>query len=407
MSRIIIVGAGHSGVDAAFSLRECGYDGRITVLDKSGFVPYERPPMSKSWINGTDGPEALALRGDDAFAAASIELMLNCEVSSIDRESKVIETSCGNLDYSALVFALGSSPRQLALSGAALGGVHQLHTLEHASALRNDLASATTVGVIGAGFIGLELATSATKRGLPVTVMETAARPMPRTTSEFTSAYMLGRHQACGTSFRFNVTVQEMSGESGRVEQIKLSDGTCVKADLVVQGVGALANGSWVTEFDLGFDNGIIVDHTLRTKDPAIFAIGDCARFIDDQGGSVRLESVGNAADHARRVAATIAGTPVPVPDVPWFWTLQADVRLQMAGRIDRVEEWLVTGSIASDSFSVLGWQDNTLVYGESINSPGDHVNIRKLLAGNAAPSLPALRPVAEMGLKAALKTLA
>ncbi len=407
MSSVIIVGGGHGGVDVAFGLRERGYTGRITVLDKSGFVPYERPPMSKSWINGSGGPEELSLRGHDAFSGANIELMLNCEVLSINRDRKIVETSNGSLDYSTLVLALGSSPRQLRLSGAALAGMHHLHTLEQATALRDDLASATRVGVIGAGFIGLEFASSAAKRGLPVTVMETAARPMPRTASEFTSGYMRARHEAGGTDFRFNATVQEISGQSGRVGRVNLSDGSHVEADLVVQGVGALANGGWVTDFGLDFDNGIVVDKTLRTKDQDIFAIGDCARFLDDEGGATRLESIGNAADHARRVSATIAGIPVPVPDVPWFWTQQAGVRLQMAGRIDRVEEWLLTGVVESNSFSVLGWRNKKLVYGESINSPSDHVAIRKLLAENTAPTLSVLRPIAELGLKAAIKSLA
>lgn len=407
MSSVIIVGGGHGGVDVAFGLRERGYEGRITVLDKSGFVPYERPPMSKSWINGSGGPAELTLRGHDAFSGANIELMLNCEVLSINRDRKVMETSNGSLEYSTLVLALGSSPRRLRLSGATLAGMHHLHTLEQASALRDDLACATSVGVIGAGFIGLEIASSVAKRGVPVTVMETAGRAMPRTVSEFTSGYMRARHEEGGTDFRFNATVQEIIGQSGRVVRVNLSDGSCVEADLVVQGVGALANGGWVTDFGLDFDNGIVVDRTLRTKDPDIFAIGDCARFLDDEGGATRLESIGNAADHARRAAATIAGTPVPVPDVPWFWTQQAGVRLQMAGRIDRVEEWLLTGSVESNSFSVLGWRNSKLVYGESINSPGDHVAIRKLLAENAAPTLSELQPIAEMGLKPAIKFLA
>ncbi|ROZ79824.1 NAD(P)/FAD-dependent oxidoreductase [Ramlibacter sp. WS9] len=407
MSGVLIVGGGHGGVDVAFALRERGYSGPVTVLDKSGFVPYERPPMSKSWINGAGGPTELALRGHDAFVDANIELMLGCEVSGIDRDRKVVETSNGSLEYSALVLALGSSPRKLQLSGASLGGMHHLHTLEQASALRDDLASATSVGIIGAGFIGLEIASSVAKRGIPVTVVETAGRPMPRTASEFTSAYMRARHEDAGTEFRFNASVQEIVGQSGRVSRVNLSDGAYVDADLVVMGIGAVANGGWVRDFGLDFDNGIVVDSTLRTKDPDIFAIGDCARFMDDEGGATRLESIGNAADHARRVAATIAGTTVPLPDVPWFWTLQAGVRLQMAGRVDRVEEWLPTGSVESNSFSVLGWRSGKLVYGESINSPSDHVAIKKLLAENAAPTLAVLRPIAEMGLKAAIKSLA
>ncbi|MDH7797057.1 MULTISPECIES: FAD-dependent oxidoreductase [unclassified Beijerinckia] len=406
MSGVVIVGGGHGGVDLAFGLRERGYTGPIAVLDKSDFLPYERPPMSKTWINGTGGPEDLALRGADAFSGANIDLMLGCEVLGIDRAQKIVETNTGSIQYATLILALGSNPRQLKLSDNPLIGMHQLHTLEQAIALRDDLTSATKIGVIGAGFIGLELASSAAKRGIPVTVMETAGRLMPRTASEFTSTYMRSRHEEAGTNFRFNAAVREVIGESGRVRRVDLSDGSHVEADLVVQGVGALANGGWVADAGLDFDNGIIVDKKLRTQDPNIFAIGDCARFQDDEGGAIRLESIGNAADHARRVAATIAGVSAPVPDVPWFWTQQAGVRLQMAGRIDRVENWLLTGSVESNTFSVLGWRNSKLVYGESINSPSDHVAIRKLLADNTALSLSKLQPIAEMGLKAAIKSL-
>lgn len=407
MSSVIIVGGGHGGVELAFSLRERDYKGRIAVLEKSVFHPYERPPMSKTWLNGTGGPAELELRTHDAFSGADIDLMLDCEVVSIDRDRKFVETSKGRFEYSTLVLALGSNPRQLQLSGARLAGMHHLHTLGQATALRNDLDSASSVGVIGAGFIGLEFASSAAKRGIRVTVMETAGRVMPRTASELTSGYMRARHEGEGTDFRFGATVQEIVGQSGRVWRVNLSDGSFVEADLVVQGVGALANGGWVTDFGLDFDNGIVVDRALRTKDPDVFAIGDCARFLDDEGGATRLESIGNAADHARRAAAAIAGTPVPMPDVPWFWSQQAGVRLQMAGRIDRVEEWLLTGSVESNAFSVLGWRKHQLVYGESINCPRDHLAIRKLLAGNSAPTLPELRPIAEMGLKAAIASLA
>jgi 3-phenylpropionate/trans-cinnamate dioxygenase ferredoxin reductase component len=406
MSQVVIVGGGHGGVDLAFNLRERGYAGGIVVLDKSGYLPYERPPMSKSWINGNEAPEALMLRGADAFSAANIDLMLDCEASNIDRKRRVLETNRGSLEYSTLVLALGSSPRKLALPGSTLHGVHHLHTLEQAAALRDELGTATCVGVVGAGFIGLEFASSAAKRGLPVTVVESAGRVMQRTASEFTSSYLRARHEADGTIFRCSASVQEMVGQAGRVRRIGLADGSNVDADLVVQGIGAVANGNWVTEFGLDFDNGIVVDRTLRTQDSDIFAIGDCARFLDDAGDAVRLESIGNAADHARRVAAAIAGEPAPVPDVPWFWTQQAGVRLQMAGRIDRVDAWLLTGSGDSDAFSVLGWRDGKLVYGESINSPSDHVLIRRLLAEHAAPTLSQLRPGAAMGLKAAIKSL-
>ena len=406
MNNVVIVGAGHGGVELAFSLRERGFTGSISILDKSGFMPYERPPMSKTWISSDEGAEALHLRSPETFVSAKIDLKLECEVTGVDRERKILITNDGEFAYTWLVLALGSTPRELRIPGASLGGLHQLHTLEQASALRMELAGASKVAVIGAGFIGLEFASLAAKRGLSATVVETASRAMPRTASETTSHYMQARHAAMGTQFRFNATVQSLEGEMGRVQRIQLSDGTSVDADLVVQGIGANANGAWVDALGLAFDSGIIVDHSLRTTDPFVFAIGDCARFTDDEGVGTRLESVGNASDHARRVAATISVSEMPRPDVPWFWTQQAGVRLQMAGRIDRVEEWMVMGDMASDAFSVLGWRQQQLVYGESLNSAGDHVAVRKLLAETAPPTLTDLRPLNHLSLKAALKSL-
>lgn len=407
MSRVIIVGGGHSGVELAFSLRQLGYPGAICVLEKSSFAPYERPPMSKSWISGTAGPDELALRSQDAFDQANIELMLNCEVKSVDRKKHTVTMNNGAIGYSALVLALGSSPRQLRISGSELSGLHQFHTLEHALGLRNDLARATRIAVIGAGFIGLEFASAAAKLGKPVTILETAGRVMPRTASELTASYVRARHEENGTDFRFNASAIEVRGQAGRVNEIALSDGSCIETNLVVQGIGAISNGEWTADLGLDFDNGIVVDTCLRTNDPDIYAIGDCARFVDEEGCSMRLESIGNASDHARRAAAAIANTPVPPIETPWFWSNQAGIRLQMAGRIDRVEEWLLTGSVEENAFSVLGWRNRKLVYGESINCPGDHVAIRKLLATDTTPTPEKLRPVAGMGLKAAIKFLA
>ncbi|PJX20486.1 hypothetical protein CAP48_18985 [Advenella sp. S44] len=407
MSRVVIVGGGHSGVELAFSLRQLGYTGAIAVLEKSSFPPYERPPMSKSWISGTAGPDELALRNQNAFAQSTIDLMLNCEVNSIDRKQQTVTTNDGVIEYSVLVLALGSSPRQLRITGSELSGLHQFHTLEHALALRDDLARASRIAVIGAGFIGLEFASAAAKLGKPVVILETAARVMPRTASELTASYVRSRHEVSGTDFRFNASVLEIRGQAGRVKEIVLSDGTCVEANLVVQGIGANPNGEWTADLGLNFDNGIVVDTCLRTNDPNIYAIGDCARFVDEEGRSVRLESIGNACDHARRAAAAIANTPVPPIETPWFWSNQAGVRLQMAGRIDRVEDWLLTGSVETNAFSMLGWRNRKLVYGESVNCPGDHVVIRNLLATDTVPTPEKLKPISGMGLKAGIKFLA
>ncbi|MGR9235078.1 3-phenylpropionate/trans-cinnamate dioxygenase ferredoxin reductase subunit [Rhizobium leguminosarum] len=407
MTGVVIIGAGHAGVELAFTLRDVGYTDPITILDKSAHIPYERPPISKGWITGNASPDELALRSLDSFVTAKIDLRLSCNAREIDRQRKVVSTDSGPFSYNKLVLALGSRPRSLTMPGHQLRGVHQLHTLEHAAELRVNFAHATRVGVVGAGFIGLELASLAAKRGIPVTVVETASRVMPRTASEILSHYMRAQHEKLGTKFHFSSAVEKIVGSADGVEGLQLSDGTVIDADLVILGIGGLANGEWLAACGIEYDNGIVVDKSLRTSDPNIFAIGDCARFEDDEGALMRLESIGNAADQARRTAAGIAGKQVPVADVPWFWTQQAGVRVQMAGRVDRVREWLLMGDEEKNSFSVLGWKGERLVYGESVNSPSDHVNVRKILAGTNNVTFSHLRSLAGMGLTAAVKAAA
>jgi len=407
VSGVVIIGAGHAGVGAAFELRQLGFAGAITVLDRSRHVPYERPPISKSWVMDTVGPESLCARGDGAFEAASIELRLGVEVRTIDRSRRVVSTSEGDVAYDKLILALGASPRQLPLPGRELEGVHALHTLEDALVLRESLRRAERLVVVGGGFIGLELASLAASFGLEVTVIETAHRLMARATSETTSAYMRARHEAAGVRIRTAVGVEGFAGSDGRLEGVLLADGTAVETPLALLGVGVVPNGSWLADVGLEFDNGVIVDAELRTGDPHIFAIGDCARYPDDEGVRLRLESVGNAADHARRVAGILAGGTPAGMEIPWFWTKQVGVRLQMVGRIERVDEWLLAGSMDSGAFSVIGLRGGILVYGESVNKPGDHVLLRKTLAAGPFTVDARVRDLLGDGLKPAFQAAA
>lgn len=403
---VVVVGSGHAGLAAALELKAQGYAGSVTLVERSQFAPYERPPISKVWIAGDAGPEDLVLRSAESLADAGITLMCNTDVVSIDREARVVHTSAGELPYGSLVLALGASPRPLNAPGRELTGIHSLHTLEQAAQLRADLADAQRLVVVGGGFIGLELASTLAER-MKVTVVETAPRLMARATSEITSAFMRARHEALGIEFHFGASVGGFTGEDGALQSVMLSGRPDLNADVAVLGIGVIPQGAWVQEHGIDFADGILVDADLRTNDPHIYAIGDCARYPLPDGASLRLESVGNAADHARRVAASIAGTSVPSREIPWFWTKQAGVRLQMVGDIAAVQEWIIAGDPDAGAFSVVGLAEDRIVYGESINRPGDHVALRKTLAAESAPLSDALKGELAGGLRPVLDALA
>ena len=407
MSGVVVVGAGHAGLAAALELKAQGYAGQVTLLDRSEYAPYERPPISKVWIAGEGEPSDLFLRTPESLQESGIRFIGGTEITGIDRDRKVVHTSQGEFFYDDLVLALGATPRALDAPGRELSGIHHLHTLEQAVALRAELADAEKLVVVGGGFIGLELASTLADR-MQVAVVEAAPRLMGRATSEYSSAHMRTRHEELGIEFHFGASVEGFIGENGRLTGVRIAGKPDLAADVAVLGIGVVPNGSWVAEAGLEFQDGILVDDELRTSDPHIYAIGDCARYPSQTGqaGTTRLESVGNAADHARRVAATIAGTAVPATDIPWFWTKQAGVRLQMVGHIQLVQEWLLAGDSESSAFSVIGLADDRIVYGESINRPGDHVALRKVLAADAGPLTDELKSRLGEGLRPVLDEL-
>jgi 3-phenylpropionate/trans-cinnamate dioxygenase ferredoxin reductase subunit len=381
---VIIIGAGHGGYQVAASLRQAGFAGRIGLINDEAHLPYQRPPLSKAYIKGSAGPESLMFRPEKFYHDQTIELIAGRAVS-IDRAGrKVLLASGETLPYGHLVLATGARNRLLDLPNANLPDVKYLRILDESEALRNIMPSKTRVVVIGAGFIGLEFAATARIKGLEVDVLELAPRVMARAVTVEVSEYFQARHREAGIRIHLGVQATSIEAEGGKVTGVSLSDGRHLPADLVVVGVGVLPNIELAAEAGLPVAAGIIVDEYLSTADPNISAIGDCALFASPRfGGSLRLESVQNATDHARCLAARLTGDRKVYDGHPWFWSDQGDDKLQIAGLTTGYDRVVLRGDPAKKAFSAFCYHGDKLLGIESINRAGDHMFGRRLQAMN------------------------
>ncbi len=330
---VLIAGAGHAGFQLAASLRQHGYSEPIRLINDEAHLPYQRPPLSKAYLKGAGGADSLMFRPDKFYRDQNIELIAD-RAASIDRAARRLLLASGSsLDYGHLVLATGARNRLLDIPNANLEDVRYLRTLDESEALRLRIASARRVVVIGAGFIGLEFAATARAKGLEVDVIELGARVMARAVTAEISDFFQSRHTAAGIRIHLGVQATSIESDGTHVAGVSLSDGRHVPADLVVVGVGVLPNVELADEAGLPVAAGIIVNEQLLTSDPDISAIGDCALFASHRfGGSLRLESVQNATDHARCVAARLTGDAKTYDGQPWFWSDQRDDKLQIAG---------------------------------------------------------------------------
>jgi 3-phenylpropionate/trans-cinnamate dioxygenase ferredoxin reductase component len=378
---VMIVGAGHAGYQVAASLRQSGFGGRVCLINDEAHLPYQRPPLSKAYIKGSAGPDSLMFRPEKFYADQKIELIAG-RVASIDRQSHKVGLASGDVfDYGHLVLATGARNRLLDLPNANLPDVKYLRILDESEALRKIIPSKTRVAVIGAGFIGLEFAATARIKGLEVDVLELAPRVMARAVTAEVSDYFQERHRAAGIRIHLGVQATSIEAEGGKVTGVSLSDGRHLPADLVVVGVGVLPNIELAAEAGLAVASGIIVDEYLLTADPNISAIGDCALFASPRfGGSLRLESVQNATDHARCVAARLTGDRKVYDGQPWFWSDQGDDKLQIAGLTTGYDQVVMRGDPAKKAFSAFCYKAGKLLGIESINRAGDHMFGRRLL---------------------------
>lgn len=389
--RAVIIGAGQAGLQVADSLRQGGYSGSVTVVSEEHGLPYQRPPLSKDYLSPGKKPVLLPLRGTSFFGEKKIDLREGVRALKVDRPAGTVSLDDGStLAYDHLVLATGAANRRLRCEGSALEGVHGLKTLPDAERLHSALAAAVNVVVVGAGFIGLEFAAAARGHGCSVTVLEFAPQPMGRAVTDVTARWFAAAHARLGVQVQLGEGIDHFeSYGDGRVSAAVSTAGTRYEADLVVVGIGVVPNDSLAADAGLETENGIIVDAALRTSDPAVLAVGDCANFPNVHSGvRTRLESVQNATDQGRHAARTILGDPAEYAQLPWFWSTQGAYRLQIAGLSTKEDETVVTGSVDAGKFSVLSFRHGALAAVESVNSPGDHMAARRLIGAGLGPTI-------------------
>ncbi len=405
---VVIAGAGQAGFQVAASLRLEGFDGSIILFGDEPGLPYQRPPLSKGFMAGKQAIEGIALRPAAFYEKQRIELLSGDKVIEIDRAGRSVSLASGRrIRYGILVLAVGARNRCLALKGATPGkganvdGVCYLRTGAEAVEIKDRLAQAHHVVVIGGGFIGLELAAAASSLGKSVYVLEAQPRLMARVVSPVLSDFYRDLHTGRGVNVSLGVVPLEIAGREGKVSEVVLSDGSSYPADLVLIGVGVVPNVELASAAGLAIANGIVVDQQLRTEDENIYAIGDCADHPNPYAAArVRIESVQNAVDQAKCVAAAIVGRGQKYQAVPWFWTDQFDINLQMVGLSAGYDHIVIRGEPESRKFSVFYFKQGRLVAIDSVNRPGDHIIGRKLIT-NGTPLTPEQAADSSVDLKA------
>ncbi|CDX61972.1 Rhodocoxin reductase [Mesorhizobium plurifarium] len=385
---VVIVGAGHAGVQAAASLREEGYEGPVVLIGDEEELPYHKPPLSKTFIKD---PEAKPqpLRGEAFYTGNTIDYRPGVRIESIDAGARRLEVAGGGkLAFDRLVLATGSRPRLLKLDGAGLAGVVSLRSLADARLIRELSARSEDVVILGGGFIGLEIAATLRAAGRNVTVVEAVDRLLGRAVAPVIAAHVRQRLEVIGVRILTGTTVARLEGEGGRVSAAVTSSGERLAAQMVIIGIGVVPNVELADATGLAIGNGIRVDQHMQSSVPEILAIGDAASYRHwFTGGDVRLESVQNATDQARLAARTILGHAEPFMAVPWFWSDIGDMKLQMVGLTQGGDHHVVLGDLADNKFSIYHYAGDRLLGIESVNRPADHMLGRKMLGAGFSPT--------------------
>jgi len=388
-SGVIIVGAGQAGVDSAAALRLAGFQGPIVLVGEEASLPYSRPPLSKAFLAGEMPAELLHLRTAQQLVEQGIEYLPGRSAIRLDRQGHLVELDDGSvLPYSHLVLATGGDPRRL--PGAEYeraSNVLVLRTMTHASDLRSRMKPGTRAVIIGGGYIGLEIASAARAAGVEVTILEAAPRVLARVTSPVMSEFYQRVHDEEGVKIVLDARIASCTVNGhGDVAEVVLDDGRRFASDFVLVGIGLAPRTELAEEAGLAVDNGILVDDSMRTSDPAIFAVGDVARHPDPQhGGTRRLESVPNASEQGKCVAAAILGAPRAYDALPWFWSDQYDVKLQVAGLAQNYDSIVLRGDPAQGRrFAALYLRDDVMVAADVVNSPSEFAMCRRLITQNA-----------------------
>jgi len=385
--KIVIAGAGHAAGQVVASLKQKEFDGDIVLVGEEAFLPYQRPPLSKKFLAGEIAAERLHFKPDSFYDDPNIDVRLHTRITAIDRSTKTLSAENGDaISYDTLILALGSRVRDVPVEGHELEGVHYLRSIRDVNAIRQELESAQRLVIVGAGYIGLEVAAVTRQLGLDVTVIEMADRVMSRVVSPEVSAFFAGEHIARGVDLRLATGLSAFRGDR-RVAAVEITDGHMIDTDFVVVGAGIRPNTALAEAAGLDTDNGIVVDERCRTSDPDIYAVGDCTSHPSSiYGRRVRLESVHNALEQAKTAAANVCGEDLHYSQVPWFWSDQYDLKLQIAGLSQGHDEIVMRGNTEDRSFACLYLQEDRLIAIDAINAPRDFVQAKPLIANAATP---------------------
>ncbi len=398
---VVIAGAGHAAGQVVASLRQHEFDGRIVLIGEEPYLPYQRPPLSKKFLAGKMPADRLYLKPESFYEGVSIHL--DTTIEAIDRDAGRVRTSGGRtFAYDTLVLALGSRVRRLPVEGTGLPGVHYLRGIADVERIRADLDKARRLAVIGAGYIGLEVAAVARQAGLDVAVLEAADRVMSRAVSPEVSDFYQIQHANRGVKLRLSTSAASIDGNR-RARTVTTTAGESIPADVIVIGIGIVPNVELAAEAGLEIDDGIVVDDHCMTSDPRIYAVGDCTLHPSGVfARNLRLESVHNALEQAKTAAANICGRDATYCDVPWFWSDQYDLKLQIAGLSEGYDEVVIRGDPATCSFSCVYLENGRIIAVDAINAPRDFVQSKQLIRHRVAISAERL---AEAGVQ--LKDLA
>ena len=381
--QFVIVGAGQAGVQAVQTLRAEGFTGAITMIGDEVWPPYQRPPLSKAYLLGSFARERLFLKPDAFYDEAGCTLILNASVTAIDRASRAVLLGDGRrLPYHKLLLATGTRVRELACPGAELSGLHYLRGIDDVDGLQAVFQAGRRIAIVGGGYIGLEVAAVGAKRGLEVTVFETADRLMARAVSNQVSEFYAVEHRRAGVKLNLNTSVESLEGK----DQIKAvrAGGVIHPTDIVLVGIGVLPNDMLARESGLSCSDGIIVDQNAMTSDPAVFAAGDCTRHYGRDGVEIRLECVQNAIDQAKHAALAMLGRPKTYKEVPWFWSDQYDLKLQIAGLARPGDQIVLRGAPSARKFAVFHLREGIVAAVEAVNAAPEYMIGKKLIADGA-----------------------
>jgi 3-phenylpropionate/trans-cinnamate dioxygenase ferredoxin reductase subunit len=382
---VAIAGAGHAAGQVVATLKQKKYTGTIMLVGEEPWLPYQRPPLSKKFLAGELDAERLHFKPQSFYEDPQIEVRLEMRIDSIDRKARALKTSGDeSLAFDTLVIATGARPRMLDIPGADLDGIHYLRTIADVTAIRKQLAEGTRLAIVGAGYIGLEVAAVASQLGAQVTVIEMENRVMSRVVSPPISAFYQQEHAAHGVDIMLSTGVSGFSG-NGKIAAVDLADGKQLAADMVIVGIGIVPNTELASDAGLEVDDGIVVDDHCRSSDPGIYAVGDCTRHPNEiLGFSVRLESVHNALEQAKTAASNICGEDSSYAQVPWFWSDQYDIKLQIAGLSQGYDQVVVRGEPEDRSFACLYLKHGQLIAVDAVNSPKDFMQSKALIAAHA-----------------------